>query len=148
MGKTYLKKACIALLAILATAFTDFAPGSNTLQQKAQQQHKNIAVYFCGSDWCTTCYQFKKSFLSNHNVDSVLNEHFIFYLADFPQRTKLADSVKVINEALAEKLNTEGTFPKLVIADENLNIKTVITKAMDFKLAYQKLLANRKHANE
>lgn len=115
-----------------------------SLQVQAKEQHKNIAVYFCGSDWCTICHQFRQGFLETPAVDSVLKDGYVYYLADFPQRKKLEASVQAFNNTLAEKLNTNGVFPLLVIADENLNIKSLITKGIDYKVSYQTLIANQK----
>lgn len=65
-------------------------------------------------------------------------------MADFPQRIKQEKYVKQINNALAEKLNQEGHFPKLVIVDENMNIKTIINYEETFDTAYKKLEASIK----
>jgi thioredoxin-related protein len=114
------------------------------LQTKAKSEHKNIVIYFAGSDWCVPCHQFRESFLKSAKVDSVLSKSYVYYLADFPQRTKLEKKVEELNEHLADKLNPEGVFPKLVIADENLNIISVVHKSTDYSTAYQQLLANQK----
>lgn len=116
----------------------------NELQAKAIESKKNIAVYFCGSDWCSLCNNFKKSFLSNSKVDSLLKNNYVFYIADFPQRKKLEKTVVQLNESLAEKFNSEGHFPKLVIADEQLNVKAVILQSEEFVTAYSKLENNIK----
>jgi thioredoxin-related protein len=117
---------------------------TNYLQNKAIESKKNIVIYFCGSDWCSVCNNFKKGFLSNAKVDSLLKNNYVYYMADFPQRKKLEQSVIQLNESLAEKLNKEGHFPKLVIADEHLNMKAVIFQSESFEAAYTKLENNIK----
>jgi thioredoxin-related protein len=133
----------ICFISIVIKAQTTTTTITN-LQSKATQSQKNIAIYFCGSDWCSVCNNFKKSFLSNPKVDSLLKNNYVYYMADFPQRTKLEKSIVELNEALAEKLNPEGHFPKLVITDEQLKIKVVIFKNEAFETAYLKLENNSK----
>lgn len=131
----------ILLLAVSLLAGSDV---SIRIQQQARDQNKNVAVYFSGSDWCAVCYKFKSSVLDNRKVDSLLKEKYVFYLADFPQRKKLHDSIRTVNEALADKLNADGIFPKLVLADEELHIKSVITGADNCASAFEKLKQHQK----
>ncbi len=118
--------------------------GTNALQQQAKEKHKNIAVYFSGSDWCTVCHKFKNQVLNNQQVDSLLKIDYIYYVADFPQRTKQPDSLKAVNDFLAEQLNNDGTFPKLVIADDNYAVKAVIKSGENICSVIEKLKKNRK----
>jgi len=96
------------------------------LQQQATTENKNIAVYFCGSDWCANCNRFKREVLSVPEVDSLLDNAFVYYTADFPQATKQEKHVVSANEFLAEKLNPAGEFPVLVIASPDWKVKAKI----------------------
>lgn len=107
--------------ACLSMAFISHAPSD--LQTKAKSENKHIAVYFSGSDWCSICHQFKKKVLDAKEVDSLLNNKYVYHNADFPQRKKLEKELTATNEELAEKLNKEGVFPLLVIVDSDWNIK-------------------------
>jgi thioredoxin-related protein len=140
----------IVLISLLSISWI-FAPHTNSvadplaaLTNKAQSEHKNIAVYFSGSDWCSVCYQFKKGFLATPKVDSILTNHYVYYNADFPQRKKLVDSVLLMNEGLAEKLNADGVFPKLVVADENMKVKAIIVQGIEYNAAMNLLVVNQK----
>lgn len=93
------------------------------LQEKSKTEKKYIAVYFCGSDWCAVCHKYKKETLETPVIDSILQNDFIYYTADFPQRAKLSKEVIESNEFLAEKLNKGGIFPLLVITDEQFEVK-------------------------
>jgi thioredoxin-related protein len=117
---------------------------NNSLQEKAKTSQKNIVVYFSGSDWCSVCHKFKKSLLAQPKVDSLLNSNYVYYVADFPQRSKLDAATTELNEALAERLNPEGVFPLLVIADEQLNIKESITARTPESESLQKLNQHKK----
>ncbi|NRA91498.1 MAG: thioredoxin family protein [Psychroserpens sp.] len=110
----------------LLMALFSFAGSENELMKKAQEEEKNIVIYFSGSDWCINCIKFKKNILNHTEVYQLLEDEFIYYVADFPQRTKLDKSVTIKNETLAEKLNPKGIFPLLVIADDNLELLSVI----------------------
>ena len=111
------------------------------LREKAKEKHQNIAVYFSGSDWCSSCHQFRKNVLSQPAIDSLLQHGYVFYTADFPQRKKLPDSTRVFNDFLAEKLNPSGVFPALILTDENLTIQH---SQLGSKVAPEVLLAKLK----
>ncbi|PWK20065.1 thioredoxin-like protein [Arcicella aurantiaca] len=135
------KLICLSFL----LAFLAFKADTNIdLQTKAKSEHKNIVVYFCGSDWCSICTKFKKSFLVKTEVETLLQSQYVYYVADFPQRTKLEPNLEKYNEFLADKLNPEGEFPLLVIADENLVVKEKIHATLSEDLAFQKLKNNGK----
>lgn len=134
----------INLFAICLLSFAFKGEKTIELQEKAKTEHKNIVVYFAGSDWCVPCHQFRESFLKMPKVDSLLSKSYVYYLADFPQRTKLDKKIEELNDNLAEKLNPEGVFPKLVIADDNLKIISVINKSTDYGTAYNQLVSNKK----
>ena len=131
----------IISLGLIATLLFD--DGGMSIQKKAKEEHKNIVVYFCGSDWCTVCHKFKNTVLADKKIDSLLLNNYIYYVADFPQRKKQSDTLKAINEALAEKLNKEGSFPKLVITNEQLSIKAVIKSSESNEAVFEKLKANQ-----
>lgn len=111
----------------------------NDLQQKATAENKNIAVYFCGSDWCANCNKFKRETLQVPAIDSLLHTDFVYYVADFPQGIKQDKALVASNEFLAEKLNPAGEFPVLVIADANWNIKAKIYRGNPEASIIQKL---------
>lgn len=111
------------------------------LQERAREKHQNIAIYFSGSDWCSSCRQFKEKVLAQPAIDSLLKHGYVFYVADFPQRKKLPDSTRVFNDFLAEKLNPSGIFPAFILTDENLGIQH---SQLGSKVAPEALLAKLK----
>ena len=114
------------------------------LEAKAGSEGKYIAVYFCGSDWCANCYKFKEQTLSHAEVKNLLSDNFIYYTADFPQRTKLSAEISSANDLIAEKLNDEGVFPVLVIADKDWNVKAKIYKGDLTEVVVHKLNSLKK----
>lgn len=140
--KKYYSKVLTGLLGLLLLlSFKTMI--TNHIQTKAQQEKKNIVVYFSGSDWCSVCHKFKKSFLAQSKVDSLLNNHYVYYVADFPQRSKQDKETVTLNETLAEKLNPEGVFPLLVIADADLKIKEKITAKTPVEVAEKHLESHK-----
>jgi thioredoxin-related protein len=129
-----LKLILIMGLGVMLQASANVTP-YDSLTQKAKAQGKNLVIYFCGSDWCATCNKFKKSVLSNADVSYRLNNNFVYYVADFPQRTKLDKETTSLNNALAEKLNPKGIYPILLIADCDLKI----LKSMDASTTIEQL---------
>jgi len=127
---------------LLLFSTTENAPTIDSFSKKAVEEHKEIAVYFSGSDWCTNCHQFSKAILAQDSVKDLLENHFVYYIADFPQRKKLEKETRLLNDSLAEKLNPEGHFPLLVITDEHWNIKAMIRKGEDMRKVMEKLQNN------
>lgn len=132
----------ILIAAIMMMAVEYESPAS--LQQKAKEQNKNIVIWFCGSDWCAICHQFKARVLDEPVVDTLIRQKFVYYTADFPQRKKLDKAVVRTNEFLAEKFNQEGSFPKLVITDENFVLKAIVPNDADAATAAEILEKNIK----
>lgn len=114
------------------------------LQQKAKDENKNIVVYFCGSDWCTICHQFKARILNEPMIDTLIQKEFVYYVADFPQRKKLPAKEVKMNEYLAERFNQEGAFPKLAIVDADFKLKAVVPNDASIETAYSILQKNIK----
>ena len=96
--------------------------------EQAQKEQKYIAVYFSGSDWCSHCHYFDKHILQLDSVQQLLQQQYIFYNADFPQRTKLSPAVQQLNKNWADALNPDGVFPLMIICDDQLQIKARITR--------------------
>ena len=108
------------LFAVHATAqelawTTDLAEAKRIAAEKQAE----ILVVFAGSDWCRPCIQLKRNILENENfIEAVADRLVVLYL-DFPARKKnrLSEAQVLHNEALAERYNRLGAFPKLVLLD-------------------------------
>lgn len=94
--------------------------------QKAQTENKNILLFFSGSDWCAPCVKFKKYFVDSEEFKNFSNANLVVYNADFPRSKKnqLAKEVIAENGKLAEKYNSKGLFPMILL----LNNKGEIIK--------------------
>ena len=93
----------------------------NTAKEKAQKEHKLILLKFSGSDWCSPCVKFKKTFIDNDDFKSFSDANLIVFNADFPRQKKntLSKEQIIENENLAEKYNPNGIFPLIILFNEN-----------------------------
>lgn len=112
------------LICLFSITQISFSQQVNTLESsltKAKQEHKKVLLYFSGSDWCAPCIKFKKTFIQNEAFQSFASENLIVVNADFPRLKKNALSAEQTteNEKLADKYNTNGIFPLVLVLDEN-----------------------------
>ncbi len=124
------------MVATLVTSFTT-AQDANKLQwftnieeakSAAAENEQNILMVFAGSDWCKPCIQFKKDILQNSDFATQNKENLVVLYLDFPARkkNKLPKEQTKHNEALADKYNRSGTFPKIILLDAQGNkLKTI-----------------------
>lgn len=91
---------------------------------KAQTEHKNIMLFFSGSDWCAPCVKFKKQFVETEQFKNFSNENLIIYNADFPRQKKnqLSQEIAAENGKLADKYNSKGYFPMILLLNEKGDI--------------------------
>jgi thioredoxin-related protein len=92
----------------------------NEAQKQASESHKLILVNFSGTDWCGPCIRLRKEILESAVFEKYASDHLILVRADFPRQKKNqlpADQVK-LNEALADRYNSEGIFPYTLLIDE------------------------------
>lgn len=85
----------------------------------ARRGDKRILAVFAGSDWCRPCKQFRAAVLDDAGFrESARGEVVVLYL-DFPskRRNQLPPDRKAHNDALAERLNPEGLFPRALLLD-------------------------------
>lgn len=114
-----MKLLVIAFMAFFATDVTwlgDF----ETAKTEAARQHKLILVNFSGSDWCGPCIRLRKEILESSAFEAYAEDHLVLVRADFPRQKKnqLSKEQVKLNEALADKYNSEGKFPYTLLVDE------------------------------
>jgi thioredoxin-related protein len=114
----------ILTLFILCLSISAFSQEVNTLQNsfsKAKQEHKKVLFFFSGSDWCSPCVKFKRSYIDSEAFATFSTSNLIVFNADFPRQKKnaLSKEQTLENEKLAEKYNPNGIFPLIILFDEN-----------------------------
>ncbi|MCF8405711.1 MAG: FAD:protein FMN transferase [Bacteroidales bacterium] len=83
----------------------------------AVKNQKFIMLNFSGSDWCGPCIKMKNEIFSNPSFKEFAAQNLILVNADFPRqrKNKLSEIQIKQNEALAEKYNLDGDFPKTIL---------------------------------
>ena len=93
----------------------------NVALKQAKTDHKPILMVFAGSDWCKPCILLNKEVWNTDTFAKYAKDNLVLLELDFPRFKKNqlpAEQVKH-NEQLAEKYNTEGIFPLVVLVDED-----------------------------
>jgi thioredoxin-related protein len=95
----------------------------NKAQKIASEKNQKIILVFQGSDWCAPCIKLDTEIWSSKEFIKYSKEHFVMLKADFPRKSKnkLDKSQQEKNNQLAEKYNTKGYFPYVVVLDQNAN---------------------------
>ena len=88
--------------------------------QEANAQDNPIVLVFSGSDWCAPCIRLKRKIFDSKEFKEYASSHYIMYNADFPRKKKnrLPDDKLNSNKLLAEKFNSPGYFPLVVVLDK------------------------------
>ncbi len=102
------------------TTFIDLAEA----KAYAAENNQDILMVFAGSDWCKPCIQFKKDILQSSLFESQVGQKITILYLDFPARrkNKLSKEQTAHNEALAERFNKSGAFPKIILLDVEENL--------------------------
>lgn len=87
--------------------------------QMAGNEGKAVLLLFTGSDWCPHCQRLEKNILNQSEFITFAEENLILLVADFPQRGKQSKNLVRQNEELAEKYNPGGSFPTLILFNED-----------------------------
>src|ERR1700722_2744936 len=114
-----MKLLALAFMAFFTTNVT-WSGDFELAKTQAAQQHRLILVNFSGSDWCGPCIRLRKEILESATFESYANDHLVLVRADFPRQKKnqLSKEQVKLNEALADKYNSEGKFPYTLLVDE------------------------------
>lgn len=91
----------------------------NEAIKQSTESHKLILVNFSGSDWCGPCIRLRREILESDVFEKYASDHLILVRADFPRQKKnqLPAKQLKLNEALAERYNSEGKFPYTLLVD-------------------------------
>jgi thioredoxin-related protein len=83
----------------------------------AKTEKKLILLKFSGSDWCVPCIKLQKQIIDSDQFQIFSEKNLVLMNADFPRlkKNKLSNEEQKINDALADKFNKDGVFPKLVL---------------------------------
>ncbi|MEW4453733.1 thioredoxin fold domain-containing protein [Bremerella sp. JC817] len=88
-------------------------------QKQAQQENKDLLLFFTGSDWCGYCIKLEEAVLTKPETAERIGKHYIPVVLDFPNKKELPEDVKTRNAELKAKLGIRG-FPTLVAVDGDM----------------------------
>ncbi len=116
-------------LLVLSFLFLCFIPSLQAQEWKtnfaeakalAAKEDKPIVLVFQGSDWCAPCIKLEREVFSTEEFRNYAKDHYVLLKADFPRKKQnaLPPEQEAHNKALAEKYNTGGYFPLVVVLDK------------------------------
>lgn len=119
----------IAFVSLILLSTTGWENDFEFAQKKAQSEHKFILINFSGSDWCGPCIRLHKDFFEKEAFESFATDHLVLVNADFPRlnKNKLSKEQQKKNDKLADKFNSQGSFPLTLL----LNEKGKVVKTWD-----------------
>lgn len=121
-------KSVLILLFIFVQSSTAFSQhwelDFNHAVEKAQESNKTIILVFSGSDWCAPCIKLEKEIWETATFQKYAKDHYIMVRADFPRRkaNRLSEEQEAKNAKLAEKYNSNGYFPLVVIINKDKEV--------------------------
>ena len=117
----------LVLLVHFVIAFPGWETDFSKAKTLAEQEHKFILLNFSGSDWCGPCIRLHDEIFESNVFKEYASSHLVLLNADFPRLKKNQPSKEQQkkNEALADRYNSQGSFPLtlLLTADGNI-VKT------------------------
>tara|TARA_R110000868_G_scaffold247983_3_gene504321 strand:+ start:41 stop:469 length:429 start_codon:yes stop_codon:yes gene_type:complete len=88
---------------------------------KAKKQHKNVLVYFTGSDWCPPCKMLITDLFDTSEFQELSSNYILLYV-DVPRnRDLISEKQMVHNKELLTKLNKKKVFPMFKVIDAKGN---------------------------
>ena len=96
--------------------FTDF----DQAIQQAKETNTPVILVFQGSDWCAPCIRLDREVWGTEAFITYAKDHYVMLQADFPRKKQnaLQEAQQNANNQLAEKYNSNGIFPFVVVLDK------------------------------
>lgn len=87
----------------------------------AESQDRPLILVFAGSDWCGPCIKLDRQIWQSSEFKAYSKENYVLYKADFPRKkaNQLPEGLASQNDELAEKYNSKGYFPLVVVLDKS-----------------------------
>ncbi|WP_291861068.1 thioredoxin family protein [Marinilabilia sp.] len=123
-----MKRVVVSLLIVFISVNGLFSQNWLTDLEDAKEISKEkelpILLVFSGSDWCGPCIKLDRNIWKTNEFIDYSKDHFVLLRADFPRsrNNQLSAEQMKKNEALAEKYNTRGFFPLVVLLDSEGNV--------------------------
>ena len=108
---------CLLVLSVTRLPGQLWTDTFDAAQAAARESGKPLVVVFSGYDWCAPCIKLDREIWTDAGFQRAATETFVFYRADFPRKKehRLSDELAARNGELAERYNTRGAFPLVVV---------------------------------
>lgn len=105
-------------------ASQEWVANFDAAQEMAKEEQKPLLLVFSGSDWCAPCIRLDREIWQSDAFKEHAAENYILYKADFPRKkkNKLPSDILSANKKLAERYNTKGYFPLVLLLDQDSNV--------------------------
>jgi thioredoxin-related protein len=117
-----INKCFLILLLFIATIghSQDWKHNLEEAKKEATEQNKKILLVFSGSDWCGPCIKLDKNVWQSDAFKSESQKNWVLIKVDFPKKKAnlLSPELTASNEKLAEKYDSDGNFPLIVLLDK------------------------------
>ena len=116
------KRFLVLLLFIATIGYSqDWKHNLEEAKKEASENNKKILLVFSGSDWCGPCIKLDKNVWQSDAFKTESQKSWVLIKADFPKKKAdlLSPELTASNEKLAEKYDSDGNFPLVVLLDKN-----------------------------
>ncbi|MEO1435302.1 MAG: thioredoxin family protein [Bacteroidota bacterium] len=92
--------------------------------ESAKADDKQILMVFSGSDWCRPCIKLRQEILDHSSFQAFAEHELVLLEVDFPRarKNRLPAEQTAKNEALAERYNPQGAFPRMVLLEADQTV--------------------------
>ncbi|MFN2310654.1 MAG: thioredoxin family protein [Spirochaetia bacterium] len=85
---------------------------------QAEQENKQILVFFAGSDWCGWCDRLIVEVIETDRFQTFLDSYVVPVLIDFPRNIPISPERQEYNQELARRFAVSG-YPTVFILDSS-----------------------------
>ena len=98
----------------------DWQPTYEEALDCAKKNDRPLLLVFSGSDWCAPCIKLDTSIWQSEDFKVYAKDNYVLYRADFPRKkeNQLSKELTNQNNQLAERFNSKGHFPLVVILNK------------------------------
>ncbi|MBW1645544.1 MAG: thioredoxin family protein [Deltaproteobacteria bacterium] len=99
-----------------AAAATPWLTDLEAAKVQAKKEHKDILMFFSGSDWCHWCKKLDEEVFSHEDFLKKVQQNFVLVNFDFPKNKKQDEKLRKTNQQMAKKFKIKG-YPTVLLAD-------------------------------
>ena len=86
--------------------------------ENAEENNKNVLIYFTGSDWCPPCKMLKTDLFESAEFIALADKYVLLYV-DIPMNKDILTPEQLQhNKEISAKLNKKGSVPLLKVLDK------------------------------